>query len=255
MNNNATNLASRESLDDLIAREVRTISDALRRRGIDAGTHPGMVTVCGGAYIFYRLLLGRSETVQRVIKHLPEIDEALTGLRGRPTQARPWLRPLGLEIVHPSPYPLRLLHGLPELKPHSMLAGRHYGQTGPSDVLIDLNSQPHTLIAGITGAGKSVAMQGLLLSLCANTSPEELEIVVIDLKNEEGADLAQLPHVGEVAVTAADAQALIERVHTIKEERVQAGRWTGQRLVLVIDELAEVFRSWRGCETVLGNCP
>lgn len=63
-------------------------------------------------------------------------------------------------------------------------------------LLLDPLNQPHTLIAGITGSGKSVLMQNLILSIAATRSPEEAHIYLIDPKY--GVDyrpLDELPHV------------------------------------------------------------
>ncbi len=64
-------------------------------------------------------------------------------------------------------------------------------------LLLDPLNQPHTLIAGITGSGKSVLMQNLILSIAATRSPNEAHIYLIDPKY--GVDyrpLDELPHVG-----------------------------------------------------------
>jgi S-DNA-T family DNA segregation ATPase FtsK/SpoIIIE len=63
-------------------------------------------------------------------------------------------------------------------------------------LLLDPLNQPHTLAAGITGSGKSVLMQNLILSIAATRSPEEAHIYLIDPKY--GVDyrpLDELPHV------------------------------------------------------------
>jgi len=63
-------------------------------------------------------------------------------------------------------------------------------------LLLDPLKQPHTLIAGITGSGKSVLMQNLILSIAATRTPDEAYIYLIDPKY--GVDyrpLDDLPHV------------------------------------------------------------
>jgi S-DNA-T family DNA segregation ATPase FtsK/SpoIIIE len=63
-------------------------------------------------------------------------------------------------------------------------------------LLLDPLNQPHTLIAGITGSGKSVLMQNLILSIAATRSPEEAHIYVIDPKfGVDYRPLDELPHV------------------------------------------------------------
>ncbi len=46
----------------------------------------------------------------------------------------------------------------------------------------DLAKMPHLLIAGTTGAGKSVCVNGIIMSYLYHTPPSELEIVMVDPK-------------------------------------------------------------------------
>jgi S-DNA-T family DNA segregation ATPase FtsK/SpoIIIE len=63
-------------------------------------------------------------------------------------------------------------------------------------LLLDPLNQPHTLIAGITGSGKSVLMQNLILSIAATRSPSEAHIYLIDPKfGVDYRPLDELPHV------------------------------------------------------------
>lgn len=52
---------------------------------------------------------------------------------------------------------------------------------------------PHLLVAGTTGAGKSVGLNAILLSLIAKHSPQELRLIIIDPKREFQA-YEKLPH-------------------------------------------------------------
>lgn len=64
-------------------------------------------------------------------------------------------------------------------------------------LLLDPLNQPHTLIAGITGSGKSVLMQNLILSIAATRDPAEAHLYLIDPKfGVDYRPLDELPHVG-----------------------------------------------------------
>ena len=60
--------------------------------------------------------------------------------------------------------------------------------------VVDLAAMPHMLVAGATGAGKSVFINTLLVSLIIKKSPRELKLVLIDPKQLELALYSDLPH-------------------------------------------------------------
>ncbi len=60
--------------------------------------------------------------------------------------------------------------------------------------LADLASMPHLLIAGSTGAGKSVSMNGMLTSILYRASPEDVRMIMIDPKRLELGMYEEIPH-------------------------------------------------------------
>lgn len=52
-------------------------------------------------------------------------------------------------------------------------------------VVCDMKDMPHLLIAGQTGSGKSVGMNGFLISLLLRNSPAELRMIMVDPKRVE----------------------------------------------------------------------
>ncbi len=60
--------------------------------------------------------------------------------------------------------------------------------------VVDLAGMPHMLVAGATGAGKSVFINALLVSLIIKKSPRELRLILIDPKQLELAIFSDLPH-------------------------------------------------------------
>jgi S-DNA-T family DNA segregation ATPase FtsK/SpoIIIE len=61
-------------------------------------------------------------------------------------------------------------------------------------VYADLASMPHAIVAGATGAGKSVGLNVMLLSLLYRRTPEELRLLMIDPKVVELAPFDRIPH-------------------------------------------------------------
>ena len=58
----------------------------------------------------------------------------------------------------------------------------------------DLASMPHVLVAGATGAGKSVGLNVMLVSLLYRRSPEEMRLLMIDPKVVELQTFDRMPH-------------------------------------------------------------
>jgi DNA segregation ATPase FtsK/SpoIIIE, S-DNA-T family len=67
--------------------------------------------------------------------------------------------------------------------------------------IADLAAMPHILVAGATGAGKSVCLNGFLISILFKASPEKVKLLLIDPKRIELAIYSDLPHLVHPVVT------------------------------------------------------
>ncbi|AMP07638.1 FtsK/SpoIIIE domain-containing protein [Collimonas pratensis] len=64
-----------------------------------------------------------------------------------------------------------------------------------TQILLDPSLQPHTLVAGMTGSGKSILIQNILLTIAASRNPDEALIYLIDPKfGLDYRPLEGLPH-------------------------------------------------------------
>ncbi len=68
-------------------------------------------------------------------------------------------------------------------------------------MVVDLSQMPHLLISGTTGSGKSVAMNGFLLSLLYSHTPDTLRLILIDPKMLELSIYQAIPHLLSPVVT------------------------------------------------------
>jgi S-DNA-T family DNA segregation ATPase FtsK/SpoIIIE len=70
-----------------------------------------------------------------------------------------------------------------------------------SNYVADLARMPHLLIAGATGAGKSVALNTILVSLLYKASPDDVKLILVDPKRLELGLYAEIPHLITPIVT------------------------------------------------------
>jgi S-DNA-T family DNA segregation ATPase FtsK/SpoIIIE len=139
-------------------------------------------------------------------------------------------------------------------------------------VVIDLARTPHLLIAGSTGSGKSVGLNGMLMSLVCRLTPDELKLILIDPKRLEFAAYADIAHLLFPIITHPKKATMALRwVVKEMERRYEAIAASGARnlfdyneqmikkgtdklpfIVVVVDELADLMMTaGRECEDLI----
>ena len=74
-------------------------------------------------------------------------------------------------------------------------------------IIADLKTMPHLLVAGATGAGKSVSLNTMLLSLLFSARPDEVKLLLIDPKMLEFQTYDGIPHLLRPVITDAKSAA------------------------------------------------
>lgn len=126
-------------------------------------------------------------------------------------------------------------------------------------IVVDLVKMPHLLIAGATGAGKSVGLNSFLISLLYNNSPKELKFIMIDPKQVELSTYNGIPHLLTPVISEPEKAAIALRWAVAEMNRrykvcAEAGhrniadynkdKKTAEKMpkiVVVIDELADLM--------------
>lgn len=97
-------------------------------------------------------------------------------------------------------------------------------------VVGELNKMPHLLIAGATGSGKSVCVNGIITSILMRTKPHEVKMMMIDPKKVELNVYNGIPHLLAPVVTdPKKASRALKKVVSEMERRYDLFSDTGTR--------------------------
>ncbi|MDP9409691.1 MAG: DNA translocase FtsK [Actinomycetota bacterium] len=235
-------------------------SQRLTRALADLGVEATVVrAVVGPRVTRYELRLGSGVKVGKVRNLQQDIAYALAATEVRILAPIPGKSAVGVEVPNTRPAKVTLgdvFQEYPDANDWTLPVGLGKDISGRA-VFFDLAEMPHLLVAGTTGSGKSVMLNGLLTSLLLTTDPRRVKMVLIDPKRVELTQFGRVPHLITPVVTdvkkAANALqwavAEMERRYEVLERLgVRSLEGYNDRaetpmpyVVVVIDELADLM--------------
>lgn len=122
------------------------------------------------------------------------------------------------------------------------------------NIFFDMASQPHLLIAGATGSGKSVVVNGIITTLLyrfPGDSAGSAQFILIDPKRVELSPYKRLPHTICYASEPGDMINALHYAMKICDERYKAmqargeRKFTGGDIYVIVDEWADLMTTQR----------
>lgn len=110
----------------------------------------------------------------------------------------------------------------------------------------DMAQQPHLLIAGATGSGKSVVVNGIIYNLL-HRGPASAGLILLDPKRVELSQYRRCPHVLRYASEPVDMLEALQYAMRLTEGRFQqmqregVRKYQGGDVYIIIDELADLM--------------
>lgn len=114
----------------------------------------------------------------------------------------------------------------------------------------DMLKQPHLLVAGATGSGKSVVVNGIIYTALYET-PDAIQLILIDPKRVELVEYKNLPHTITYASEPGEMVKALYQAMQITESRYKAmqkahtRKYMGGAVYVIIDELADLMTTNR----------
>jgi DNA segregation ATPase FtsK/SpoIIIE, S-DNA-T family len=199
----------------------------------------------------YEIELAKGVKVSRVTSLEDDLAMALKAKSIRIVAPIPGKGTIGVEIPNSNPsvvYLKSIISSEKFAKHKSKLAIALGKMINGENYILDLAKTPHLLIAGSTGSGKSVCINGLIVSILYRATPEEVQFCMIDPKKVELSvysgllkhHLLQIDGIDDAVVTSPeDAVRLLEALVTEMEKRYDLLNQSGTRNIEEYNTLIE----------------
>ena len=181
------------------------LSQLVEQRLADFGVDAKVVAVHPGPVITrFELDLAPGIKVSKISGLAKDIARSLSATSVRVVEVIPGKSVIGLELPNEHRDVVSLRDILESERyeqsrsPVSLALGK---DISGYPVIVDLAKMPHLLVAGTTGAGKSVSINAMLLSMLFKATPEQLRLILIDPKMLELSVYEGIPHLLTPVIT------------------------------------------------------
>ena len=164
----------------------------------DFGVEAKVVSVQKGPVVtMYELQPQAGVKINKISALADDIALAMKSSQVRVVAPLPGRGTVGVEIPNMKKHLVYLREVLEEksfTKASSKLTLAIGKDVSGNPVVADLNDMPHLLIAGATGAGKTVCVNSLISSMLFKAKPDEIKFIMVDPKMVELAAFTAIPH-------------------------------------------------------------
>jgi len=181
--------------------QSEVLSRALRSFGVD-----GTVTEVrpGPVVTMYEFEPAPGTKVARIVNLADDLALALKAISLRIVAPLPGKSVVGIEVPNRSRETVSLREVIMSdafRRARSRLTMALGKDIFGAPVTADLKTMPHLLVAGATGAGKSVSLNTMLLSILFSAKPSEVKLLLIDPKMLEFQSYDGIPHLLRPVIT------------------------------------------------------
>lgn len=186
-------------------REQMEIAQKLKDTLASFGVNVKMTDVSQGPTVTrYEMLPEAGVKVSKIVSLTDDIKLALAAESIRIEAPIPGKSAIGIEVPNAenTPVMLRDLIESDEFKSSKSKISFAVGKDiAGKPVIFDIAKMPHVLIAGATGAGKSVCINTIIMSILYKARPDEVKLMMIDPKIVELSIYNGIPHLMTPVVT------------------------------------------------------
>ncbi len=227
----------------LLARRVEEVLESFKVKGEVTEVRVGPVVTT------FEFVPERGISVRKVAGLADDLAMGLRAMSVRIVAPIPGKGCVGIEIPSPSRLDiyLRELMASSAFRDADMALPVVLGKDvegGP--VVADLARMPHLLVGGTTGAGKSVGVNGMLMSLLFTKTPDELRLLLVDPKKLEFKIYEDIPHLLHPVVTEPKhAAAALEWACREMDNRYELlARWDTRNISGYNKKVEREMKSW-----------